>query len=201
MEFLSDQVESFDSEFKALVRENYTTLEFVISIRVDWLPFRSGNMTSIEMYNPHICGRQFGYDQVVPQSILDFTTMSKDISALAECWLVLVLRHETHSFFSIPSYKQLPQFSQKYLLWHSMHLKAYVNYPINDASKSSNKSQGKRLRDTATIQRTFGFEFDVSKSTNKRLKRSTPEEGTEVQIEVTIFCCIYIQLYFFIQLY
>lgn len=111
---LSSQTEYSDSEFEALAQKKLIALEFLISIWVGWLPFRSSNQALVKVYNPHICACQFGYDQDVPKSVLNFTTLSKNISILDKCWHAL-LRYGTNSFFSIPSCKWVPQCSHKYL--------------------------------------------------------------------------------------
>lgn len=60
--FLSEQTKCQDNTFETLIKDKLITLEFLASICIGWLPFRSRNATFLETYNPRRYARHFGYD-------------------------------------------------------------------------------------------------------------------------------------------
>jgi hypothetical protein len=68
------------------IRDRLTDLEYLISIRQGFLPFRSGDHIFIEPYSPHRCAHQFGLDQDIPAPLLRPEFLAADLEGVGWCY-------------------------------------------------------------------------------------------------------------------
>ena len=132
-------------------------MEFLISIRCGLLPLRlistSTGRIIVEVYLPHRCAHQFGYDQTFPAPITFPTDLSADGATLARCWSSILARETGTTFLTIRSFRE-PRFGSEYRKWFNSAIStiavkpsSYDNMMAEGKTKAIKKKvQGRSLK-------------------------------------------------------
>ena len=83
-----------------------------------------------EVYLPHRCAHQFGYDQHLPAPISFPTGMPADRETLAQCWSSILARETRTTFLSIRSFRT-PLFTSEYRKWFNDAIASIAVKPLS----------------------------------------------------------------------
>jgi hypothetical protein len=109
------------------IRDRLTDLEYLISIRQGFLPFRSGDHIFIEPYSPHRCAHQLGLDQDIPAPLLRPEFLAADLEGVGWCYTHL-FRLGTGVRCQMTSPSRVPTFSRRYQQWYHDAIRSYQSY-------------------------------------------------------------------------
>ena len=83
-----------------------------------------------EVYLPHRCAHQFGYDQHLPAPISFPMGMPADRETLAQCWSSILARETGTTFLSIRSFRT-PLFTSEYRKWFNDAIASIAVKPLS----------------------------------------------------------------------
>ena len=133
---LADYVDRLRRESSALVRDRtlhdiapgfpgnlqsparLADAEYFISIRHGILPLRIGGDIFLEVYSPHRCAHQFGYDQGIPALCPCPSFIAPSLLDLRRLWSYL-FRFGTGAQFTIPRLSRLGLIHPIYVNWYT----------------------------------------------------------------------------------